>query len=202
MNEKETTISEAKPETRLQKAMRGAWRWVLVALLAFGLGALLIVFTLYVPTWQKLDKANADLEQRQRDTHHQNRSDHNVADGYRNPAKESGFRHAAHGRAQGIVRCTRSQPGGGRRRLRRSAPVVDPGHRSAEYPVWPAGDGAKRRVHCHATKRRSGIGRCADRPQVSAAGAGSVDAKLSATGGEPVPQPVSWADNASSAPHE
>jgi peptidoglycan hydrolase CwlO-like protein len=62
MNEKETTLSEAKPETRLQKLVRGTWRWVLVALSAFGLGALLIVFVLYVPTWQKLDKANADLE--------------------------------------------------------------------------------------------------------------------------------------------
>jgi peptidoglycan hydrolase CwlO-like protein len=42
--------------------MRGALRWVLVALLAFGLGVLLIAFALYVPTRQKLDKANADLE--------------------------------------------------------------------------------------------------------------------------------------------
>lgn len=42
--------------------MRGALRWVLVVLLAFGLGALLIAFALYVPTRQKLDKANADLE--------------------------------------------------------------------------------------------------------------------------------------------
>jgi len=62
MNEKESTLSEAKPETRLQKSIRGAWRWVLVAVLAFGLGALLIVFTFYIPTWQKLDKANAALE--------------------------------------------------------------------------------------------------------------------------------------------
>jgi chromosome segregation ATPase len=42
--------------------MRGALRWALLALLAFGLGALLIAFALYVPTRQKLDKANADLE--------------------------------------------------------------------------------------------------------------------------------------------
>jgi len=64
MDEKESILSEARPETetRLQKSMRGALRWVLVALLAFGLGALLIAFVLYVPTRQKLDKANADLE--------------------------------------------------------------------------------------------------------------------------------------------
>ncbi|MBN1873716.1 MAG: hypothetical protein JXA33_05765 [Anaerolineae bacterium] len=62
MNENESILSEIKPETRLQKSMHSAWRWVLVAVLAFGLGALLIVFTLYVPTRQKLDKANADLE--------------------------------------------------------------------------------------------------------------------------------------------
>lgn len=62
MEEKESVLSKVKPETRLQKSMRGALRWVLGALLAFGLGALLIAFALYVPTRQKLDKANADLE--------------------------------------------------------------------------------------------------------------------------------------------
>jgi hypothetical protein len=62
MDENNSIQSEAKPETRLHKSMRGALRWVLVALLAFGLGALLIAFALYVPTRQKLDKANADLE--------------------------------------------------------------------------------------------------------------------------------------------
>jgi hypothetical protein len=39
----------------------GALRWVLVALIAFGLGALLIAFTLFFPTRQKLDKSNTDL---------------------------------------------------------------------------------------------------------------------------------------------
>jgi hypothetical protein len=62
MNEKESIQTEAKPETRLQKSMRGALRWALVALLAFGLGALIIVFALYVPTRHKLDNANTDLE--------------------------------------------------------------------------------------------------------------------------------------------
>jgi peptidoglycan hydrolase CwlO-like protein len=63
MDEKETTPSDAKPETRLHKSMRSALRWGLVALLAFGLGALVIAFALYIPTRQQLDKANANLEQ-------------------------------------------------------------------------------------------------------------------------------------------
>jgi chromosome segregation ATPase len=62
MNENESILSKAKPETRLQKLMRGVLRWVLVALLAFGVGALIITFALYIPTRQKLDKASADLE--------------------------------------------------------------------------------------------------------------------------------------------
>ena len=62
MEENETTPSEARPENRLQKALHGALRWVLVALFSFGLGALLIVFVLYLPTRQKLDKTNTDLK--------------------------------------------------------------------------------------------------------------------------------------------
>jgi len=62
MNGKESILSVDRPETRLQKSMRGALRWVLVTLLAFGLGALLIAFALYLPARQKLDRANADLE--------------------------------------------------------------------------------------------------------------------------------------------
>ena len=62
MNEKKTIFSETRPETRLQKSMRGVLRWVLVVLLAFGFGALVITFALYLPTRQKLEKANTDLE--------------------------------------------------------------------------------------------------------------------------------------------
>jgi hypothetical protein len=62
MGEKESIPSKAGPETRLQKSVRVAWPWVLVALLAFGLGALLIAVALYFPTQQKLNTANADLE--------------------------------------------------------------------------------------------------------------------------------------------
>jgi hypothetical protein len=61
MDEKEPILPEAKPESRLQKSIRSALRWLLVALLAFGLGALLITFTLYLPTRQKLGKVSADL---------------------------------------------------------------------------------------------------------------------------------------------
>jgi hypothetical protein len=63
MDEKETIQPADKPETRLHKSMRGALRWLLVVLLAFGLGALLIALTLYIPSRQQLVKANADLEQ-------------------------------------------------------------------------------------------------------------------------------------------
>ncbi len=62
MDEKETIQLEAKPESRPKKTMRGFLRWLLGVLLAFGLGALLIVFALYLPTRQELVKANADLE--------------------------------------------------------------------------------------------------------------------------------------------
>lgn len=62
MNVKESTLSKVKSESRLQEYMRGAWRWALVALSSLGLGVLLIVLTLYVPTRQKLDRADANLE--------------------------------------------------------------------------------------------------------------------------------------------
>ena len=63
MDEKETIQVEAKPESRQKKSMRGFMRWLLAVLLAFGLGALVIAFALYLPTRQELAKANADLEQ-------------------------------------------------------------------------------------------------------------------------------------------
>jgi hypothetical protein len=52
---------ETRPETRLKKSARIALRWGVVMLAAFGMGALLIAFALYIPTGQKLAKANADL---------------------------------------------------------------------------------------------------------------------------------------------
>jgi hypothetical protein len=61
MDEKETIQSDAKPEIHPQKSMRGTVRWLLVVLLAFGLGALLIGFALYFPTRQELVKANATV---------------------------------------------------------------------------------------------------------------------------------------------
>lgn len=65
MDENESNLSEDKPETRetrMQKLMRDALRWVLVGLLAFAAGALIITFALYIPTRQKLETTNADLE--------------------------------------------------------------------------------------------------------------------------------------------
>ena len=59
----ESIRSETGPETRLKRAVRRALPWVLVALAAFGLGALLIALTLYVPARQKLGQTSADLEQ-------------------------------------------------------------------------------------------------------------------------------------------
>lgn len=66
MDENESNLSEDKPETRetrMQKLMRDALRWVLVGLLAFAAGALIITFALFIPTRQKLDLASTDLEQ-------------------------------------------------------------------------------------------------------------------------------------------
>ena len=62
MDEKESVQPEAKTENRLQKLVSSALRWGLVALLAFGLGALLITLALYLPNRQELIKANTDLE--------------------------------------------------------------------------------------------------------------------------------------------
>ena len=62
MDEKETVKPEARPESHPQKSIRGTLRWLLVVLLAFGLGALLIAFALYFPTQQALVKANGNLE--------------------------------------------------------------------------------------------------------------------------------------------
>jgi hypothetical protein len=62
MNENETTPSKAKPENRLQKALPGFLRWVLVALFSLGLGALVVGLVFYFPTLQNLRKTNLELE--------------------------------------------------------------------------------------------------------------------------------------------
>lgn len=62
MNENEPIQSKTKPETRLQKVLAGTLRWGIVGLIAFGVGALVITFALYIPTRQKFDKAIADLD--------------------------------------------------------------------------------------------------------------------------------------------
>ena len=58
----ESIRSETGPETRLKMAVRRALPWVLVGLAAFGLGALLIALTLYLPARQGLGQTRADLE--------------------------------------------------------------------------------------------------------------------------------------------
>jgi hypothetical protein len=63
MNENKSISPEVRPETRLHKSMRSALHWVLVVLIAFGLGALLIAIVFFFPARQKLDKANTDLVQ-------------------------------------------------------------------------------------------------------------------------------------------
>ena len=63
MNENKPNLPEARPENRLQKSMRSGLHWVLVALIAFGLGALLIAIAFFFPTRQKLNKTNIYLEQ-------------------------------------------------------------------------------------------------------------------------------------------
>lgn len=61
MDEKETIQNDTKPEAYPQKSVRGTLRWLMMVLLAFGLGALLIAFILYYPTQQQLVKANATV---------------------------------------------------------------------------------------------------------------------------------------------
>ncbi len=63
MDEKETIQPAAKPETHPQKSTRSGLRWLLMTLLAFGLGALLIALTLYFPARQELNTTKTDLEQ-------------------------------------------------------------------------------------------------------------------------------------------
>jgi len=61
MDENKSVLSKARPENRLRKSMRGALRWVLVTLLAFGLGALLTAFVLYAPIRKNLDSATLHM---------------------------------------------------------------------------------------------------------------------------------------------
>jgi hypothetical protein len=61
MDEKESVQPEATPESRPKKSIGGILRWLLVVLLAFGLGALLIALVLYFPARQELVKANATV---------------------------------------------------------------------------------------------------------------------------------------------
>jgi len=62
MDEKESQLSEVRPETRPQKKSgHPVLRWMALLLLAFGLGVLLIIFAFFVPARQKLDTDNATI---------------------------------------------------------------------------------------------------------------------------------------------
>ncbi|HEY4717383.1 MAG TPA: hypothetical protein VIH14_00045 [Anaerolineales bacterium] len=62
MDEKESILSEARSETRPQKkSVHVALRWVVLALVAFWLGALWIVFLFYDPTRKNLDSARLHM---------------------------------------------------------------------------------------------------------------------------------------------
>jgi hypothetical protein len=53
IDEKEANLSAGLSKTDLHKSTGSARHWLLLVLLAFGVGALLITFVLYIPTWQK-----------------------------------------------------------------------------------------------------------------------------------------------------
>ena len=54
---------EAKPESRLNRFVLRAVRWLIGILIIAGLGAMAVVFTLYVPLQQRLTQTQSDLEQ-------------------------------------------------------------------------------------------------------------------------------------------
>jgi hypothetical protein len=62
MDEKESSLSETMREIRPQKkSVHTSLRWVALALVAFGLGELLIVFMLYDPTRKNLESATLHM---------------------------------------------------------------------------------------------------------------------------------------------
>lgn len=57
------TAPKAKPETRFQRFLRQALRWLVGFLIVFGLGVLASVFLLYQPTRQELTNLTGQLDQ-------------------------------------------------------------------------------------------------------------------------------------------
>ena len=62
MLKKQPTQTETTHLTKLKKSLPDALRWGLIGLLVFGAGALVIIFTLYIPTRNNLNTAIADLD--------------------------------------------------------------------------------------------------------------------------------------------
>jgi len=58
--EEAPAIQAKRPDSRLRRTMRSGMRWVLGFLVVFGLGAVLVVFTLYIPAQRKIQQANQD----------------------------------------------------------------------------------------------------------------------------------------------
>ncbi len=54
---------EAKPESRLNRFLLRSMRWLIGILIVAGLGALLVIFTMYVPLQQRLSQSQGDLDQ-------------------------------------------------------------------------------------------------------------------------------------------
>lgn len=54
---------EPKPESRLNRFLVRLLRWLLGILIVAGLGALLAIFTVYMPVRQKLDQSQGEVEQ-------------------------------------------------------------------------------------------------------------------------------------------
>ena len=58
--EEAVPIQVKTPESRLSRSVRRGMRWLLGFLVVFGLGAMLVVFTLYIPARREIQQANQD----------------------------------------------------------------------------------------------------------------------------------------------
>lgn len=59
----EAKVKAPKPESRPKSFLQRSVRWLLGFLVVAGLGALLVIFTLYIPLRQKLDQSLVEVDQ-------------------------------------------------------------------------------------------------------------------------------------------
>jgi len=59
----EAQAKAPKPQSRMNRALQRGFRWLLGFLIVAGLGALLVIFTLYLPLRQSLGQSQAEVEQ-------------------------------------------------------------------------------------------------------------------------------------------